>query len=285
MNKDGSVYHLQLRDEHVADHVILVGDPARVNMVSQHFETIECQISNREFTTHIGTYKGTRITVLSTGIGPDNIDIVVSELDAAVNIDPVTRMVRTELRRLNLVRLGTCGTLQDDMDVEATVTTVFAIGLDGVRHFYALRESEAEKSLQESFQQFMNLPAEINRPYAAAADLLLLAKLGHLGKKGITITANGFFGPQGRELRLPLAVPAMNDSLASFTHESLQVLNYEMESAALYSLGKGLGHRCICLCVVVANRTTGKFSENYYPAVDRLIVHTLEELASGPALN
>lgn len=281
LNEDQSVYHLRLRDEHIADHVILVGDPARVPMVSAHFDTVEHRISNREFHTHTGRFRGTRITALSTGIGPDNIDIAVNELDAAVNIDPLTRRPRPVLRRLNLIRLGTCGALQPGLDVECTAITSIAIGLDGVRHFYRIDESEEESRLCDAFRDFMKFPGHFNRPYASAADPLLLQQFQHLGPAGITITANGFFGPQGRQLRLPLASDTINDSLGRFRHEGLQVLNYEMESAVLYALGKALGHRCLCMCVVVANRIAGKFSKDYHPAVERLIGDTLEMFAES----
>lgn len=279
LNDDQSVYHLHLRDEHIADHVILVGDPARVSMVSAHFDRVEHRISNREFTTHTGYFRGTRITALSTGIGPDNIDIAVNELDAAVNIDPLTRQPRATLRRLNLIRIGTCGSLQADLDVECTAITSLAIGLDGVRHFYHIGESDAEKQLCNAFSDFMKFPGHFNRPYASAADPSLLRHFQHLGPAGITITANGFFGPQGRTVRLPLAMDTVNDSLSLFRHEGLKVLNYEMESAALYALGKALGHRCLCMCVVIANRKAGQFSADYRPAVDGLIRNTLALLS------
>jgi len=285
LNDDQSVYHLHLRDEHIADNVILVGDPGRVAMVSAHFDVIEHRVVNREFTTHTGVFRGARFTALSTGIGTDNIDIAVNELDAAVNIDPLTRLQRPAPRRLNLIRIGTCGALQSALEVESTVVTAFAVGMDGVRHFYDIRETGSEKDRCEAFSEYVALPQHFNRPYAAQADPDLLDLLQHLGARGITITANGFFGPQGRTIRLPLAFEALNDALGRFSHKDLRVLNYEMESSALYSLGKALGHRCLCLCTVVANRQTGRFSKDYRPAVDRLILQTLEALARFDPVN
>ncbi|MEZ4721137.1 MAG: nucleoside phosphorylase [Flavobacteriales bacterium] len=280
LSSNGSVYHLHLREEHVADNVILVGDPGRVETVSSFFDDIEYRISNREFTTHTGTYKGLRVTALSTGIGTDNIDIVVNELDAAVNMDLQTRQPKDQLRKLNLIRLGTCGALQEDLRVESTVVTEFSIGLDGIRHFYKIEPDFREKRLETDFLEFMDMDEQMNNPYATVVDPDLLSKFQSLGNCGITIAANGFFGPQGRTIRLPLANPRINELLSRFQYGNLRVLNYEMESSALYSLGKALGHRCLCMCVVVANRSAGKFSKDYHPAVHDLIESCLNKLAT-----
>lgn len=279
LNEDGSVYHLQLRAEHIGDHVLLVGDPGRVALVSRQFDSIEHRISNREFTTHTGTYKGARVTALSTGIGTDNIDIVVNELDAAVNMNPDTRQPLASLRKLNLIRIGTCGSLQQSLEVESTVITEFALGLDGIRHFYDIQCSESEERLERAFQTFMDFPDHMNTPYAAQADADLLSHFERLGARGITMTANGFFGPQGRQIRIPLANDSINDVYSKFQWNGLHVLNYEMESSALYALGKALGHKCLCMCVVVANRKAGKFSTNYKPIVESLVINTLEMCA------
>jgi uridine phosphorylase len=271
LNKDGSVYHLHLKAENVANHVILVGDPGRVKLVSDCFDQIEFQVSNREFVTHTGTFKGVRFTVISTGIGTDNIDIVVNELDAAVNMNTTTRLPNKELRQLNLIRIGTCGSVSPKIDIESIVVTQFSIGLDGIQHFYDIQSNSNETALEQRFNAFMKWKPNMNQPYASEADHMLLDLFAPVGATGITIAANGFFGPQGRMIRIPLSNPDINGKLAQFEHESLMILNYEMESSALYSLGKALGHRCLCCCVVVANRTKGNFSKNYQPAIQNLI--------------
>lgn len=282
LNADGSVYHLKLKPEHIARNVILVGDPGRVSVISSMFDKVEHRIENREFVTHTGTYKGKRFTALATGIGTDNIDIVVNELDAAVNFDLTTRKVKPSLTSLNLVRLGTCGALQTDLAVDSVVVSEYSIGLDGVRHFYAIDTQEDEALMERAFDGFWEDDIEgMNRPYAAAADPSLLQRMQHLGKRGITLTANGFFGPQGRSLRLPLQFPTFNEEVSKFEWKGLRVQNYEMESSALFSLGKALGHRCLCLCVVVANRKAMQFSKDYHPAMKQLIQGTLDALAEG----
>lgn len=275
LNPDGSVYHLHLKSEHIADYVLLVGDPARVERISSFFERIEHRISNREFVTHTGRFNGRRFTAISTGIGTDNIDIVVNELDAAVNINPETRLQNESLRRLNLIRLGTCGALQASLAVDSIVVTKTSIGLDGVKHFYRTKTTASEHALEEAFMLHMQLEARMNQPYAVAADDHLLHSFSNIGNEGITITANGFFGPQGRQLRIPLAQPEINKLLTSFSHNGEKILNYEMESSALYALGRALGHRCLCMCVVIGNRLAGTFSKDYHPAIDHLIKTTL----------
>lgn len=280
LNADNSVYHLKLRNEHIADNVILVGDPGRVERISAKFDHIEHKISNREFTTHTGTYEGIRVTALSTGIGCDNLDIVVNELDAAVNMDPTTKEPNKNLRSLRLIRLGTCGALQADVGVEEVAITAYSIGLDGVKHFYRIDEQERERMMREAFEAHLNAAESINKPYVSAADDALLHHFGDIGTMGITVTANGFFGPQGRHLRLPLATPNFNEQLTNFQHEQWRIVNYEMESSALYSIGKALGHQCLCMCVVIGNRLAGKFSKDYHPAVDYLIESTLKGLTS-----
>ncbi len=280
LNDDGSVYHLKLLPKHIAPNVILVGDPGRVSVISSMFDTIEYQISNREFVTHTGTYKGTKITALATGIGTDNIDIVVNELDAAVNFDLETRRVKTELQQLNLIRLGTCGALQKELEVNSTVITEYSIGMDGVKHFYDIKETDAERHVRIAFEGFTEFDDSINKPYASQSDLDLFNKFAHLGKAGCTLTANGFFGPQGRSLRLPLSLPTFNDDIERFEVSDRQVLNYEMESSALYALGKALGHKCLCMCIVVANRKAMQFSKDYHPAMKQLIKNVLEGLSN-----
>jgi uridine phosphorylase len=279
LNADGSVYHLSLTGDQIADDVILVGDPGRVALISGMFDRVDHRVSNREFVTHTGWYKGKRITALATGIGTDNIDIVVNELDAAVNFDLERRVVKEQLRSLNLVRIGTCGALQRDLAVNSTVISAYSIGLDGVRHFYDIAEQEDESRVREAFEAFNASEKVVNPAYAARADRSLVGRIQHLGNQGITLTANGFFGPQGRSLRLPLAFPDFNDRVDHFEAEGLRILNYEMESSALFALGGALGHRCACACVVVANRKAMAFSKDYHPAMEALIRGVLDALS------
>ena len=278
LNPDGSVYHLNLKGDQIADNVILVGDPGRVKTISSFFDEILHVAENREFVTHTGIYKGKKITALATGIGTDNIDIVVNELDAAVNIDPVTREINATLRSLNLIRLGTCGALQKNLEVDSTVVTKFSVGLDGVRHFYNIEESNAERMTRVAFEGFMEAEECVNIPYVAEASEALLSEFSSFGTIGITLTANGFFGPQGRQLRIPLKHPGINKVYPRFEHSGHRIQNYEMESSALYALGKALGHNCLCMCIVVANRAAMKFSTDYHPAMKNLIHKTLDSL-------
>lgn len=278
LNPDGSVYHLSLKAENIADHVILVGDPGRVETISSLFDSVEFKMQNREFVTHTGMYKGTRVTALATGIGTDNIDIVVNELDAAVNIDPATRETNKKLRSLNLIRLGTCGALQKELEPDSVVVTQYSIGLDGVKHFYDIQESDSERNMRIAFEGFMDLDQNINNPYISQASENLSTHFQSFGKAGVTLTANGFFGPQGRALRIPLKHPELNKIYPRFEHGNLRILNYEMESSALYALGKALNHNCLCMCVVVANREAMKFSTDYKVAMKKLIINTLDKI-------
>lgn len=279
LNADGSVYHLKLKSEHIANNVILVGDPGRVEMISAMFDQVEHRVSNREFVTHTGYYKGKRVTALATGIGTDNIDIVANELDAAINFDPVTRQVKPNLRQLNLIRIGTCGSLQKDLAVDSPVITAYSIGLDGLQHFYEIASSEIEINMARTFKGHMALRTISNEPYASACSAELLDKFKHFGSVGITLTANGFFGPQGRALRIPLKHQNFNDRAADFTFGDWRILNYEMESSALYALGKALDHNCLCICLVVANRKAGTFSKNYQIKMEQLIRSVLDNIS------
>lgn len=281
LTKDGAVYHLGLKPHQVAKNVIVVGDPARVRLISSHFEHIEHQVENREFATHTGIYKGVRITAMSTGIGTDNIDIVMNELDAVVNYDLETRTPKPETTSLNIIRIGTCGALWPELEPDSTVITSFSIGLDGVRHFYEIDPSETEAALEEAFISGMSLPKSFNRPYASEANEYMLEQFGHLGQQGITIAANGFFGPQGRQLRIPLRHPSFNKDVERIEFKGQRILNYEMESSALYALGHKLGHKCLCVCVVVANRKAMKFSTDYHTPMSQLIVNVLDTFAKS----
>lgn len=284
LKPDGRVYHLNVKGADVADHVILVGDPARVDRVASHFDELDYTSASREFNVRTGKYKGTRITVLSTGIGCDNLDIVVTELDAAVNVDPETRQVHPQLRHLNLIRLGTCGALQGDLNVDSTIVSAAVLGLDGVAHFYNFGGDikDDNDTLAQAFMHHVKWPERWNRPYARRASPSLLAHFGDLGTKGLTLTSNGFFGPQGRSIRLPLALPDMNERFRGFTTSEgdLRVTNYEMECSALYALGQALGHCCLTMCVVLANRYAGTFSKDYHAPVDKLIVDVLDKITT-----
>ena len=271
LNPDGSIYHLKLRPEQLADTVILVGDPGRVARVSSRFDSIEHSVSNREFVTHTGTVNGQRLSVLSTGIGTDNIDIVINELDALVNIDLETRLVKDEHKSLNLIRIGTSGALHPDIDVDTFVFSAYGMGLDGVANFYQLQESDREASLCNAIIAGLNWPADLNQPYIAEGSSQLLDKLGEGQTKGITVTANGFYGPQGRVLRLPLAHADLNERFRNFEHSGLRITNYEMETSALYALGGMLGHHACTACAIIANRYKEAYSKDYKVTVEELI--------------
>ena len=278
-NNKGAIYHLNLFPEMLADNIILVGDPDRVAMVSQHFDTIEYKRQNRELVTHTGTYKGKRITALSTGMGTDNIDIVVNELDAVANIDFKTRTPKTEHRTLNMVRLGTCGALQPEIGVEDSyVASRYAIGLDGLAYFYKEHNEVINKEMTDAFIRDMKYPTDLPKPYLVESSKELFDRLTAGYHQGITATSPGFYGPQGRSLRLELTYPQINPDIEKFNYNGWKVCNFEMESSALFSLGKMLGHNCLTICVAIANRVTEKFSADYHPYVEKLIENTLERL-------
>ncbi len=279
LHTDGSVYHLRLFPHQIADSIVLVGDPGRVKDVSRFLDHIEFQMSNREIVTHTGTYKGKRITVLSTGMGTDNIDIVVNELDALANIDLKTREIHPEHRKLNLVRLGTSGALQPEIEAGKTyVAAEYALGLDGLLHFYANAESVIERPFTKAFMDHMQWPGNLPEPYIVKGSSTLLEKLGKGYIHGVTATSPGFYGPQGRSLRLSLADKSMNQKIESFTFNNHKISNFEMESSALYGLSRLLGHEALTICLIIANRVTEKFAGNYHEAMDHLILQTLNSL-------
>lgn len=278
INPDGSVYHLKVRNEHLADTIILVGDQYRVERISQYFEHIEFKISNREFVTHTGTYKGKRLTVMSSGIGADNIDIVVNELDAAVNIDLETRMPKNDFRQLRLVRLGTSGSLQEDIPVDSFCLSTFGLGLDGVLSFYQHENSANEKRYLNEIIQQTQWPEKINPPYLAEGSSELIELLKAEAFTGITATANGFYGPQGRQLALSPSISDFNQRLQQFEYDGQRISNYEMETSALYGLGSLLGHQCATICAIIANRYRQEYSKDYKKTVDKLILYVLESL-------
>lgn len=281
INPDGSIFHLHIRPEQLADRVILVGDPGRVPLVASHFETRECDIQSREFHTITGTRKGKRITVVSTGIGCDNIDIVLNELDALANIDFGTRRENPVLRSLQLVRIGTCGGLQPDTPLGSFVCSEISIGFDGLLNFYGGRDAVCDLGLEQAFLTHMEWSGStgISHPYAIHADRELVERIaGEDMIRGITISAPGFFGPQGRELRIPLADPQQNAKIESFNYDGRRITNFEMESSAVAGLSRLLGHHATTVCMVIANRRAKEANANYKNSIDTLIETVLERL-------
>jgi len=280
LNADGSIFHLHLKPENLADNVILVGDQGRVEMVSKYFDNIEFEVQNREFKTHTGTYKGARISVLSTGIGTDNIDIVVNELDALVNIDLKTRTPKKEHKTLNLIRIGTSGALQGDIPVDTPVMSVTSIGFDGLLNFYEGNEKLGNEDIKGAFKKHTNWNEKLPDPYFVDASSYLIDKIGEGMLKGITISAPGFYGPQGRILRLNTIDNNLNDKITAFDFEGRKITNYEMESSAIAGLSALLGHNALTICSIIANRIRKEYSQDYKIAVDKLIKTVLDRIAS-----
>ena len=280
INNRGAVYHLDLRPEELADTVILVGDPNRVKKVSKHFDSIEHQLQHREFISHTGYIGNKRITVLSTGIGPDNIDIALNELDALVNIDFVTREIKQNLVSLNIIRFGTSGSLQADIPVDSFVASSHGLGLDNLLNYYAYTKSPEETELTDAFVTQTGLDKAITVPYISKGSEALLNKFPDEYHKGITVTCPGFYGPQGRILRLPLASPGLISKLTSFRHGHHRITNFEMETSAIFGLSKLLGHRCMSINTIVANRVVQEFSKDSDAAVEKMISKSLEVLTS-----
>jgi uridine phosphorylase len=279
INADGSIFHLHLKPEHLADNVLLVGDPGRVEMIASLMDHTECRLSNREFETVTGTYKGKRLTAISTGIGSDNIDIVLNELDALANIDLENRTEKPLKRVLNIVRIGTCGSLQPDIPVGSFLISSKSIAFDGMLHFYAGTESICDRSFEEAFYQQLNWPARFNRVSVVSANQALIEQIGRDDMvKGVTITANGFYGPQGRLLRIPLAKPDLNALLQSFSFNKYRITNYEMESAAVAGLSSLLGHRAMTVCLVIANRFAKDANIEYHTAMKQLVTTVMDRL-------
>lgn len=280
LNNEGAIYHLNLHPDQLADDVILVGDPGRVDMIAAYFDKIEVRRQNREMVTRTGWFHGKRITVLSTGMGTDNLDIVMNELDALANIDLKTRMPKAEHRALNLIRIGTCGALQPEIGVEDTyIATRYAIGLDGLLYFYEKHNAVNETAMRDAFIEQMDYPRVLPLPYVVEGSKELFDRLAEGYIQGVTATAPGFYGPQGRTLRMHLAHPEHNRKIEAFNYQGWRVCNFEMESSALYGLGKMMGHNCLTICVAIANRVTEKFAADYHPYVKKLTENTLERLA------
>jgi uridine phosphorylase len=276
INSDGTIYHIRIRPENLADTILVVGDPKRVDLIAGHFDHIEFSGENREIHTRTGTYNGKRLTAMSTGMGPDNIDIVLNELDALVNIDFNTRMEKGTKTALNIIRLGTSGALQPDLPVNATIMSLYGLGLDGLLYFYKNSEEILDQELTYRFIQSTRWPVILPTPYIAKASPSLVKLFENEGfYTGITATAPGFYGPQGRTLRIPLAFSGLNPAILDFRSGDLRVLNFEMETSALYGLGKILGHNTLSLCIAIASRVKHEYNQNYNIAMKHLIEKVL----------
>ncbi len=278
INEDGTIFHLHLKPEDIADTIILVGDQTRVDMVSGFFDKIDLKVQNREFKTHTGYYKGKRITALSTGIGTDNIDIVINELDALCNIDLQSRTIKTKHKSLNLIRIGTSGSLQADIPVDTPVASQKSIGFDGLLNFYEGCNSVSDGQIVDKFIEHTNWHNHLARPYIVECSESLLNKVAGEMHKGFTISAPGFYGPQGRVLRLPLKDNDLNTKISSFEYENLKINNFEMESSAIYGLSKLLGHEALTVCNIIANRIRKEYSGDYKKSMSKLIEYVLDKL-------
>jgi uridine phosphorylase len=276
INNRGALYHVNCRPEEIANTIITVGDPDRVHEVSKYFDKIEFKNHHREFVTHTGYVGKKRISVTSTGIGPDNIDIVLNELDALVNIDLETRTIKQKLTSLNIIRAGTSGSLQKEIPVDSFVASTHGLGLDNLLHFYIHHNNEEEKQILHAFKTHTQVQQVISEPYINAASVSLLKEFVTGFHQGITVTCPGFYGPQGRVLRMGLKQPQLIDRLTSFNFGQHRISNFEMETSAIYGMGKILGHHCLSLSAIVANRITKEFSKDGNAAVENLIKKTLE---------
>ncbi len=280
LNSDGSIYHLNLHPEDIADTIILVGDQDRVGKISKHFDVVEFRAQKREFVTHTGRIGSKRLTVLSTGIGTDNIDIVVNELDALVNINLKTRTANAELKSLNLIRLGTSGSLQEDLPVDSFLLSTHGIGFDGVFNYYEKAVEIEDTELTDAFMAQTEWKSIFPRPYIVKGSETLFNLLKDGTEHGMTATANGFYGPQGRQLRLKPTVPDLNERLSKFNYQGQRITNFEMETSALFGLGKALGHECATVCAIIANRFRKEYSKNHDQTVEQLISFVVDRVTS-----
>lgn len=281
LNPDGSQYHLHIRAEHIAPTVLLVGDPGRVGIVSRYFDDLEFESDNREFVCHTGRIGKQRVTVLSTGIGTDNIDIVINELDAAINVDPDTRLVREEIHSLDIIRLGTTGALHPDLETDSLLLSKYAIGFDGLIYYYSHIQPEECMELEKQISEHLMWDERLSNPYVAKASDKIMARLGKGMSTGITATATGFYGPQGRSIRLDLNRTDLNEKMMNFNWQGHRITNFEMETSALYALGSALGHQCCTCCVILANRVRQEYSSNSKLAVKSMIEKVLEKLCDS----
>lgn len=281
INEDGSVYHLHVKPEQLADKIIVVGDPARVDLIASYFDDVECQIVSREFHTTTGTYRGKRISIISTGIGCDNVDIVLNEIDALANIDFQTRKTKDRLRSFEIVRIGTCGGLQPDTPIGTYICSEVSIGFDGLLNFYQGRNAVCDLPMERALLNHLGWSGNMccPAPYAIHSDKELVERIARTDmKRGITVACGGFFGPQGRQLRIPLADPHQNEKIGSFEYDGLRITNYEMESSALAGLSRLLGHRATTVCLVIANRVAQEANTDYKKLMNKLIQMVLERI-------
>jgi len=280
INPDGSIYHLKLKPDDIANDIIVVGDPGRVKTISDRFDRVDFRQENRELYTHTGYIGNKKITVLSTGMGTDNLDIVINELDAVCNIDLNTRIPKDSHRSLNIYRLGTSGALQKDIPVDSFLASSHGIGLDGLMWFYGSANEVIDHRLTNAFLKDLNWPNDLPKAYIVEASKQLINTVGKDYMKGITATAPGFFGPQGRVLRLPLAYPDLNERISGFSFEGQKITNFEMETSALYGLSKSLGHQAMTVCAIIANRERKEYSKDYKASVSLLIDSLLGNISS-----
>jgi uridine phosphorylase len=281
INEDGSAFHLHLKPGQLADRIVLVGDPERVSTIAGYLDSRECEVQSREFHSVTGSYKGKRLSIVSHGIGTDNIDIVLTELDALANVDFQTRSVKPDFRQLTLVRLGTSGGLQDYTPVGTYVAAEKSIGFDGVLYFYAGNERVRDLELENALQDQLEWPLPCVHPYVVSADASLLEQIAGEGSgivHGLTIAANGFYGPQGREVRLPLAAPGLNRRIEAFSYKGKRITNYEMESSSLAGLAALMGHRALTVCCIIAGRVAGNMNTSYKDSLSGLIERVLERI-------
>ncbi len=276
ITKDERIYHLNLKKNEIANNIILVGDPGRVEQISNKFQSIEHKIAHREFITHTGYYNKKRISVISSGIGTDNIDIVLNEIDALVNIDFKTRIINNKIKSLNIIRLGTSGSLNKNIDIDSYVVSEYVIGFDGLAHFYKEKDICTEE-LEDIFINHTNWKNIHARPYAVRASKNLLKKFNNF-KKGITLTATGFYGPQSRELRLKSSIKNIHTAIQKLNYKNLEITNFEMETSALYFLGKSLGHNVLTICAILGNRLKQEYSQDSIKTIDNLIIAVLNKL-------
>ncbi len=278
LNDDNSIYHLNLHPHQIAKDIIIVGDPGRVETISNYFDAVEHKVANREIITHTGILNDKKLTVMSTGMGTDNIDIVLNELDALVNIDLENRVLKEEHKALNIIRLGTSGALQKDIPVDSFVISEFGLGLDGLMNYYQFDQTPIEMELLEQFYAQTNYSKTFAQPYFVKASSELFNQLKEGCVSGITATASGFYGPQGRILRIPLKETQINEKLRDFSHNNYSITNFEMETSALYGLSRALGHNACTVCAIIANRFSGTGSKNYKLTIQKLIELTLDKL-------
>ena len=275
LNKDGSVYHLNLKPGNVADNIIIVGDPGRVYRISKHFDNIEFELNKREFITHTGTYKNKRITVSSTGMGVDNVEIAITELDALFNIDLKKRIPKKNKKSLNIIRIGTSGAIQEDLNVGTQLVSAYGIGLDNLMLYYNMEHTEFELEIGKKLQAVLNLPFP---PYVVKGSEILKEKLGKGFVEGNTVTSPGFYAPQGRQLRLPVSNPKFQDQITYFNHKGFWLTNFERETSMLYALARLLGHQALSINAILGNRAKGTFSKNPYKTIDSIIKKVLDRI-------